>query len=130
MTNLYVIDANAILRYLLKDDLTQAAIIEEIFKKKKNSESDFYVTREVVMECVCTLSKFYKVSRDDIYAALKSFLNTKMIVLEERGFIMEALDYFSTSGISYVDCLVIIKTKKLNAKLITFDKKLISKIES
>ena len=79
MNNLYVIDANAILRYLLKDNLVQSAEVEGVLKKAKNLGSDVYVTREVVMECVYTLTKFYKVSRSDVYMSLKSFLNTKII---------------------------------------------------
>jgi len=89
--------------------------------------SDVYVTREVVMECVYTLTKFYKVSRGDVYMSLKSFLNTKIIVLEERVFVMKALDCFLSTNISYVDCLVLIKSKDLSGKLVTFDKKLLAK---
>ncbi|KKT30613.1 MAG: hypothetical protein UW41_C0013G0003 [Candidatus Collierbacteria bacterium GW2011_GWC2_44_18] len=127
MNNLYVIDANAILRYLLKDNLVQSAEVEGVLKKAKNLGSDVYVTREVVMECVYTLTKFYKVSRSDVYMSLKSFLNTKIIVLEEREFVMKALDCFLSTNISYVDCLVLIKSEDLGGKLVTFDKKLLAK---
>ena len=127
MNNLYVIDANAILRYLLKDNLVQSAEVEGVLKKAKNLGSDVYVTREVVMECVYTLTKFYKVSRSDVYMSLKSFLNTKIIVLEEREFVMKALDCFLSTNISYVDCLVLIESEDLGGKLVTFDKKLLAK---
>jgi len=127
MNNLYVIDANAILRYLLKDNLAQSAEVEGVLKKAKSLGSDVYVTREVVMECVYTLTKFYKVSRSDVYMSLKSFLNTRIIVLEERVFVMKALDCFLSTNISYVDCLVLIKSKDLSGKLVTFDKKLLAK---
>jgi len=127
MNNLYVIDANAILRYLLKDNLAQSVEVEGVLKKAKSLGSDVYVTREVVMECVYTLTKFYKVSRSDVYMSLKSFLNTRIIVLEERVFVMKALDCFLSTNISYVDCLVLIKSEDLGGKLVTFDKKLLAK---
>jgi len=115
------------LRYLLKDNLEQGAEIEKILKKAKRLGSDVYVTREVVMECVYTLTKFYKVSKNDVYTSLKSFLSTKTIVLENRELVIKALDCFFASNISYVDCLILIKSKEMNGELVTFDKKLLNK---
>jgi len=127
MNSLYIIDSNAVLRYLLKDNLVQCEKVKNTLDEAKKSGKQVFVTREVVMECVYTLTRFYKVSRIDIFSALKSFFDTSEIVLENRELVMKTLEYFLMTNISYVDCLVLEQSKRLGGELVTFDKKLLAK---
>lgn len=128
MNSLYIIDSNAVLRYLLRDNLAQCDVVEKTLKKAKELGDSFYISREVVMECVYTLTRFYKVSRADVFSSLKSFFDAREIILEDRELIMKTLECFLTTNISYVDCLVLVRSREMDGKLVTFDKKLLSKL--
>lgn len=111
----------------MKDNLVQCEKVKNTLDEAKKSGKQVFVTREVVMECVYTLTRFYKVSRIDIFSALKSFFDASEIVLENRELIMKTLEYFLMTNISYVDCLVLEQSKRLGGELVTFDKKLLAK---
>lgn len=127
MSSLYIIDSNAVLRYLLKDNMVQCEKVKRILSDAKDAHKQVFVAREVVMECVYTLSRFYKVSRSDIFSALKSFFDASVITLEDREYVTKTLECFLTTNISYVDCLVLIRSREMCGELITFDKKLLAK---
>lgn len=111
----------------MKDSLAQCEKVKRILGESKKADKQVFVAREVVMECVCTLGRFYKVSRSDIFSALKSFFGSSVTILEDKEFVMKTLECFLTTNISYVDCLVLVRSREMDGKLVTFDKKLLAK---
>jgi len=112
-----LLDANYILRFLLKDNL-------EMYKTSKEciSNNNCLIPNEVLAEVVFVLLKVYKVKRDDISNSLISFLNYDNIILNDKNNIIKSLNIFQTKNLDFVDCILCAKSEQYKIK--TFDKKL------
>lgn len=102
-----IVDANVILRYLLKDD-------EELYKKAENLFNDILSGRKkilllhtVIAEVVYVLQKLYKVDRREIAEVLKELLKIKSI--------------FEKKSLDFVDCILCAYGGKHT--IVSFDKK-------
>ena len=111
-----VLDANYILRYLLKDN-------EQMYLDAKQTIENeaCLVLGEVVAEVVYVLSGFYKVSREEIAGALGLFLEQGTLRMHEsKSMTLEALNIFAQSKLDYVDCLLCALSSTYEIK--SFDK--------
>lgn len=119
-----VLDANYILRYLLKDN-------EEMFNTAKETiESDYcLVLNEVLAEVVYVLLGVYKVPKDIIVQILSEFVQLDNLSMhEDKNVLLNALQTYSTKSLDYVDCYLC--ALKLRYTVKTFDKKLIKCLNS
>ena len=111
-----ILDANAILRYLLNDIKEQSKEVEDIIHKGA------YTISEVMCEVVYVLEGVYSLSRNEISDVLIDFLDE--IDMNEKAVTKEALKIFKTNNLDYVDCLLVSRHKLYNDNIISFDKKL------
>jgi predicted nucleic acid-binding protein len=119
-----IIDANVLLRYLLRDD-------EELFKKSFALLENVKVGKEVVeisesilAECVYALLKLYKVDRGVITEKLNELLSYKGIANSDRADLVDALKIFGQTQLSIVDSILCAKAVNRNMALFTFDEDL------
>ena len=112
-------DTNAILRYVLRDNL---AMVEEI--KKQLSCEICYIPVEVIAEVVYVLSKVYKVERKIITRIVVDITNTDKIRIFHSNVVQHALKVFASSTLDFVDCLLVGYVKEKQYSVFTFDKKL------
>jgi predicted nucleic-acid-binding protein len=117
-------DTNVILRYLLEDEpqLYQKASI--FFEKVRLGEEKALILEGVLVECIYTLTKFYKISKEETVDKLKGLLQYKGIINEDKNELIEAMDIFSGKNIDIVDCILCTKAKSHNRDLFTFDDRL------
>jgi len=123
-----ILDTNIILRYLLKDLEDQYVAVQGKLKKLKHAGGVAVVFGEVVVECIHVMEKLYRMTRTDIVSILKPFLQTEVILLEDKNTVVKALSMYETTRLSYVDCLIIQKGRDDEIEIFTFDKKLLSKL--
>ena len=112
-----LLDANYILRFLLKDNLEMYEISKECIRN-----NNCIIPNEVLAEVVFVLLKVYKVERDDISNSLINFLKYDNIILNDKKDIIKSLKIFQTQNLDFVDCILCAKSKQYEIK--TFDKKL------
>ena len=112
-----VLDANYILRFLVKDNDKMYEIAKEAIKN-----NDCFIDNEVLAEVVFVLIKVYNTSKSDIKDTLVRFLSFENIVLHNKPTIIKALELFEEKNIDFVDAILCAKSKKYEIK--TFDKKL------
>ena len=121
--NRYLLDANAILRFLLQD-------VEEQFQYVKTAirNRNCYITLEVLAEVCYVLEGLYQVSREDIICNFRK-LNNDVVILN-ADVLLRALEIFDkTPKLDFVDCLLYgYKTEK-GVDIVTFDKKLQKRLE-
>lgn len=111
-----LLDANAVLRYLLEDVDSQAQIVEGAIAAGAE------VTVEVLAECVYVLSGVYGVTRAQIAESLGALLDE---VGCPRGKVaMVALGLYSGSSFDFVDCVLAAEHEVGGRDVLTFDKKL------
>ena len=118
-----ILDANAVLRFLLQDNEEQFLQIKTIIQRK-----NCYVTLEVLAEVCYVLEGVYQVTREDIASNFRK-LNNDIIILY-ADVLLRALEIFDkTPKLDFVDCLLYGYKKEKGINIITFDKKLQKKLE-
>ena len=112
-----LLDANYILRFLLKDNL-------KMYEEAKNCiiTNECKILTEVFAEVVFVLQKVYKVNRTDIQTTLSQLLKYKTIFIDEQESILKALKIFASKNLDFVDAVLC--AKSYNYQIKTFDKKL------
>jgi predicted nucleic-acid-binding protein len=112
------IDANIILRILLKDN-------KEMFEKARQiiKESYVFVSNEIIAEVVYVLLGVYKSSRFDICNSLIKFINVENIEVENKAVIEHALKIFLEQNFDFVDALLVSYYYE-GDEIFTFDKKI------
>ncbi|MBM6892157.1 PIN domain-containing protein [Enorma massiliensis] len=111
-----LLDANAVLRYLLEDIQEQSDCVAETI------EAGAEVTVEVLAECVYVLSGVYHVSRSDIAESLGILLDE--VTCRRKRVAAAALGLYSGSSFDFVDCVLAAEVAENGRETLTFDKKL------
>lgn len=111
-----LLDANAVLRYLLEDIQEQSDRVAETI------EAGAEVTVEVLAECVYVLSGVYHVSRSDIAESLGILLDE--VTCRRKRVAAAALGLYSGSSFDFVDCVLAAEVSENGRETLTFDKKL------
>lgn len=111
-----LLDANAVLRYLLEDIQEQSDCVAETI------EAGAEVTVEVLAECVYVLSGVYHVSRSDIAESLGILLDE--VTCRRKRVAAAALGLYSGSSFDFVDCVLAAEVSENGRKALIFDKKL------
>lgn len=111
-----LLDANAVLRYLLEDIQEQSDVVAETI------EAGAEVTVEVLAKCVYVLSGVYHVSRSDIAESLGILLDE--VTCRRKRVAAAALGLYSGSSFDFVDCVLAAEVSENGRKALTFDKKL------
>ena len=120
--NTIIIDANVILRYLLKDNekfyKEAEALFDDVFSGKKK----IWIMHSVIAEVVYVLLKLYKVTRKEIAEVLTQLVKIKGINVQDKEVLLDAFKIFKNRNLDFVDCLLCAYSKKY--QVISFDKKL------
>lgn len=119
-----VLDANVLLRFLLNDIQDQAQEAAELLLKAKSKKLKIYVPQIVIFEIFFALDKYYKFPKAEVTDKIKTLLITSYLEIEDRVIFQQALEFFKSKNIDFVDCFLICKTKENNFTLFTFDKDL------
>jgi predicted nucleic-acid-binding protein len=122
-----LVDANAVLRYILSDNADMALEVDELLKTEVVT-----VRFEVVAEVVYVLNKVYSMPRDEIAACLKIFLEQPAVNVCEADILAFALETYGSVNLDFVDCLLYSFAKIKKHTVFTFDKKLktlVSKVQ-
>lgn len=111
-----LLDANAVLRYLLEDIQEQSDVVAETI------EAGAEVTVEVLAECVYVLTGVYHVSRSDIAESLGILLDE--VTCRRKRVAAAALGLYSGSSFDFVDCVLAAEVSENGREALIFDKKL------
>jgi len=119
-----IIDANAILRYVLYDNEDMAKKVNDLILSSKIT-----VRYEVMAEVVYVLEKVYAMPRSEIVDGIKVFLDLPNIETETEKVLQLALETYASVKMDFVDCLLYGFNALCGYDIFTFDKKLKSVIE-
>ena len=117
-----MLDANAVLRFLLQDIEEQFQEVKSIVKRER-----CYVTLEVMAEVCYVLEGLYQVSREDIADNFRK-LNFDVTILNVDVF-LRALEIFDKPPkLDFVDCLLYGYKMERGIDIVTFDKQLLRQL--
>lgn len=112
-----LLDANAILRYLLSDNQEQAAKVCDAVLAGATT------VPEVLCEVVYVLQgRVYKFERIEIVSALLGLLED--IDCERLVCMRAALKLYGDTNLDFVDCILVSMNNVLDQEVLTFDKKM------
>lgn len=114
-----IIDANIILRYLLKDH--KESFIQSVDVVENQN---IFLPNEIAAEVVYVLEKVYKIPKQDISNVLRILFGRNNIEFFDKKIILTSLEFYQKYNLDYADSLLITYNKVQNAEIITFDKKL------
>lgn len=120
----YLLDANALLRFLRKDVPKQSELVVALFIQVKKSAILVTIPLAAILETVYVLSKVYRESKEAIGSKLFDITSSPMLAIENREIVQQALLMWKNTPISFVDCLVLAKALAEGKELFTFDQKL------
>lgn len=119
-----LIDANVILRYLLKDDETLFKRASSLLEKVKVGEEAVIIPESVLAESVYVLQKVYKIEREVIAEKLRELFAYKGIANSDKKDLIDSILLFGQTRLSIVDCIVCSKSINQGHSLTTFDDEL------
>jgi predicted nucleic-acid-binding protein len=118
-----LLDANYILRYLLRDNEQMFLVAKEVMRSE-----NCLLLNEVIAEVVYVLEGVYRVPRDTISKTLAELVMMhNMDLYESKSFLIEALLLYKDTKLDFVDCCLCALKEKYIVK--SFDKKLMKCIE-
>ena len=120
MQKIIILDANAILRYLLYDVKEQADEVEAILIEK-----EVLILPEVLAEVIYIMTKYYNQSHDFVSEKILFFLNE---INYYSTILLDSIKTFGEGKLDFVDCLLFEYSKTLFYEVFTFDKRLKKKI--
>ncbi|MDR0935611.1 MAG: PIN domain-containing protein [Oscillospiraceae bacterium] len=115
----HYLDANMILRYIVRDDEAQFQIASQII-----FNNPVIVTIEVLNEVVYVLKGPYNQNRVDIYNVLTSFFEDTACILQTPDITLKGVELYGANNLDFVDCILAAYHSVENAVIYTFDKKL------
>jgi len=119
-----IIDANIVLRYLLRDNIEQhkkAVVIIEL--------NQLFLPNEIAAEIVYVLERVYGIPKKEIKEVLTLLFTKKNFEFIDKDVILFALRFYAEYNLDYADALLVSYNKIHKAEVLTFDKKLLKIID-
>ncbi len=122
-----ILDANILLRFLLKDNEELSKKAKSILQKAVKGEEEYFIPQCVIAEVVFVLQKTYGVPRDKISSKIYSLTCMKGLHIQDVEYIRTALSIYSSTNLSFIDSLICAMAKELKVEIASFDKDLLKK---
>jgi predicted nucleic acid-binding protein len=119
-----ILDANVILRYVLKDNAELFERAKPFMDSLRSGQNQALILEGVLVECVYVLSKVYKVPRNEIADALGGLLDYPGIVEADKKRYRRALILFCRHNVDIVDALLYATATERGFEIFSFDKDL------
>lgn len=120
-----IVDANIILRYLLKDEKSQFSKAKFILEN-----NELFIPFEITAEVVYVLEKVYNISREEISSSLSKLFFYNNLSFINKKLVLKALEFYSYYKLDYADSLLCAYKAIEHYEIFTFDKKLLSVLKS
>jgi predicted nucleic-acid-binding protein len=116
------LDTNVLVRYMMQDDLKQAALATRLVESL-SPEAPGFIALVSVVELAWVLSSAYSLDREQLVEALEMVLRTKELMVEGAEIVWKAVRVFRSSHADFADCLIAQSAASAGcAKTVTFDR--------
>ena len=118
------LDTNVIVRYLVVDDAEQAEAARALMEGL-TFDSRGFICREIIIEVVWVLERFYRFTRAQIADVLVELIATDSLVVEAADDVARAAFTYRQGGVGFSDLMVLSSAERSGAvPLHTFDRRL------
>ena len=122
----YLLDANVVLRFLLRDQPVMAAAAEALFARAERGEVRLVLDSLILAEVVFVLQSYYKLGREVIADALLDLINSGGVVETDRPALLnDALErYRRHPQVDFGDAMLGALAAEQNLPVASFDRDL------
>ncbi len=122
-----IVDANIILRFLVKDNDDYFERSNAVFKQVSEGKVQIYISPLIIAEVIWVLYKIYKINKSDITEKLSNLISDKNIILKEKSIVLKSLkDFSDKNNISFPDAYIANASIDNSMEIYSFDKGLLS----
>ncbi len=123
------VDTNLFIRYLTNDDKHKADRVEKLLDQAAAGKIQLVTADLIIAEIIWVLESAYGLSRNEIAPMIKAIVATPGLEVIGRHLLVEALDYYVSYNIDFIDGYIASRMKHRGIKNVySFDKKHISRI--
>ncbi|MXX75314.1 MAG: type II toxin-antitoxin system VapC family toxin [Holophagales bacterium] len=117
------LDTNVLLRFIVREDEEQAEAAETLLRRLTLEEPGF-ICREVLVELVRVLERYYRFERDQIATVLNELVVVAAVEIECASDVAEAAGGYRRGGADFADRMIAAAARRAGAvPLYTFDRK-------
>ncbi len=116
------IDANVVLRYLIRDDEKLFSLASRVMEMAERGEVRLHLSPLTVAELVWVLDSFYDYPRNQVADVVSSFVKAGGVAVEERDLIIKALEDYSNLNVDFIDAYIAARAHAANWPVVTFDR--------
>jgi len=118
------LDTNVLIRFLVQDDPSMAARVDQLFDAATMRGNSFLVSLPVVLEILWVLRSGYKLTRTDILNAIEKLSLMPVLTFESNCPIHELVAIGCNSTFDLVDILIGVSARQQGCETtLTLDKK-------
>ena len=110
------IDANVLVRFLVRDDETQFAKARRLIRREIGAGEDLFVSLLVLLETEGVLRSRHLLRKADIAAALSGLLDAAEVRFEDEPAVEETLYLWQGSAAGFADCLIGAHNRRLGCR--------------
>lgn len=116
------VDTNVLVRFLVRDDETQFEKARKLIKREVAAGRCVFVSQLVLLETEWVLRSRYSLPKNMIIQAISGLLDATDVRFEDEPTIEEALFIWKDTTVSFADCLIGAKNRRLGCRAtVTFD---------
>ena len=117
------LDTNILVRFFVQDDPEQTSLVQSLFEQNEREGGQLHVTAVTLCELVWVLSTVYRMKRQQIYVALESLFDIRLLEIQDRELVRRALIDSRTSKAEFSDHLIGWQNRRAGCvDTITFDR--------
>jgi len=122
MTNKILLDANIIIRLLMRDNEEHYKIAETFFMALEVGQKYAILLDIIIAEIVYVLKSYYKQDKKYIVDRLELLLQYENLEVSNRAVIIEALNVYANKNIDFADAMLCAKKNLEGYEVMSFDK--------
>lgn len=122
-----IVDTNVLVRFFVGDNKEQQERARSWFLQAQKGKRKLVIKTLVVAETCFVLESFYKKQRSEIADVFEVFLAQSWLIVEERDVLLSLWTWYK-NGFHFVDSYLLSWANNKNSSIVSFDKKLISKV--
>jgi len=124
------IDANIVLRFLLRDDDKYFESVSALFQQAEDGEISLNIHILTIAEVVWTLESYYEHSKEEISRTLEDFIEAQGIDTDDKEIVKDAFLSYREKNVDFIDAYLASFAASRGSELIyTLDRKHFSRLE-
>ena len=118
------LDTNALVRYVVEDDVAQLAAAKRLIRKCVSEGQTLFVPVTVTLELEWVLRASFEYAKDEVMVVLSSLLSAAELTFESERALEVALQLYRKGPADFADCLhIALAAQAGELPLWTFDKR-------